>query len=106
MTASTQDLAAERLNAIPPRELEQAILRRLRARRAGASICPSEVARELAGDTTWRLFMQPVRDAASRLRERGELETLQRGRPVDPLTVRGPIRLRLPAFVSPEPYET
>lgn len=106
MTASRQDLVADRLNAIAPRELEQAILRRLRARRPGVSICPSEVARELAGDTAWRLLMQPVRDAASRLRGRGELEILQRGRPVDPLAVRGPIRLRLPVFSRPEPHDT
>lgn len=84
-------------------EIEQAILALLQARRAGASICPSEVARDLAarlGGAPWRVLMQPVRDAATRLRRRGELEILQGGRLVDPLGVRGPIRLRLPRFAE------
>jgi hypothetical protein len=40
--------------------------------------------------------MEPVREAARAMVSRGELEVTQRGQVVDPLTARGPIRLRLP----------
>jgi len=54
-----------------------------------ASFCPSEAARALAED--WRPLMPEVRRVATRL----PLEATQKGAPVDPLTARGPIRLRL-----------
>jgi hypothetical protein len=38
--------------------------------------------------------MERVRMAARRLVARGELEILQKGRPVDPSRAKGPIRLR------------
>jgi hypothetical protein len=56
----------------------------------GATFCPSEAARELSAD--WRPLMPEVRRVAATLR----LRATQRGRPVDPLTATGPIRLRLP----------
>jgi len=74
---------------------EQAILDRLASRRRGASICPSEVARELYGEA-WREHMESVRSAARRLVAQGRLEITQRGQVVDPSTAKGPIRLRLP----------
>ncbi len=78
-------------------ELERAILELLAARRAGASICPSEVARSRSDDEReWRALMEPVRQAARRLVARGELEITQRGQVVDPSTARGAIRLRRP----------
>lgn len=75
--------------------LEEAILSALRARRRGASICPSEVARDRFGERAWRDEMETVRRAARRLVARGVLEITQGGRVVDPSTARGPIRLRL-----------
>ena len=74
--------------------LEQAILTRAAAADRGASFCPSEVARALAGD--WRPLMPLVRNAAGSLVDRGELLATQGGALVDPRTARGPIRLRRP----------
>jgi hypothetical protein len=54
------------------------------------SLCPSEVAKALADD--WRPLMPLVRATAARM---PEIEATQRGLPVDPLTAKGPIRLRL-----------
>lgn len=75
------------------RALEAAILELLERRAAGATICPSEAARAVAAD--WRPLLEPARQAARRLVAAGRLEITQRGRPVDPSTARGPIRLRL-----------
>lgn len=73
--------------------IEAEILALLRARGAGRTICPSEVARALAED--WRPMMAPVRAAAARLAARGEVAVIQKGRPVDPEAARGPFRLGL-----------
>lgn len=54
------------------------------------SFCPSDVARRLAAD--WRPLMPAVRAAAAAM---PEIRATQRGRTVDPLTARGPIRLQL-----------
>jgi hypothetical protein len=56
----------------------------------GATFCPSEAARALASD--WRPLMPAVRRVAAML----PLLATQKGRPVDPLTAKGPIRLGLP----------
>jgi hypothetical protein len=68
----------------------------VRARGPGKTICPSEVARALAGDEAFRPLMPQVREAAAALADRGEVSVTQKGRPVDARTVRGPIRLGLP----------
>jgi len=73
--------------------LDEAILRLLAARRPGATICPSEAAREIDGEH-WRGLMGAARVAAGRLQRAGEIDVLQRGQRVDPLTAHGPIRLR------------
>jgi hypothetical protein len=74
------------------RRIERAILELVEAR--NGSVCPSEVARGLAGgEGSLRPWMEPVRQAARRLHQRGELQVLQRGQPVEPKTARGPIRL-------------
>jgi hypothetical protein len=73
---------------------QQAILELLAARAPGATICPSEAARRLAGDDDFQPLMPRVRDAAQRLVERGAIEVTQRGEPVELATARGPIRLR------------
>lgn len=76
------------------RDLEDAIIGLLARRAGGATICPSEVAREVAGDEGWHDLMEPARRAARRLVARGEVEITQRGRVVDPSTAKGPIRIR------------
>lgn len=77
------------------RSLEKEILALL-DRRAPKTICPSDVARAVGTEAGWRLLMDPVRAAAQRLVEAGELEVTQRGEVVDGRSARGPIRLRLP----------
>ena len=59
-------------------------------RGAGKSFCPSEAARALSDD--WRPLMPEVRRVAAGL----PLQVTQKGRPVEPATARGPIRLGLP----------
>ena len=82
-------------------QLEQMIVRLLDQRSAGASICPSEVARAVKADD-WEGLMEPTRCAARRLVVSGVVEITQGGKVVEPSTARGPIRIRL-AQVSVEP---
>lgn len=79
--------------------LEDTIVDLLSQRPAGASICPSEAARIVGGseDGQWRPLMEPTRRAARRLVDRGLVEITQGGRPVDPSSAKGPIRIRLVA---------
>ena len=72
-----------------------AILALLDERAAGATICPSEVARAL--DSDWRPLMDEVRAAAAGLVTEGKVEVTQGGAVVDLASARGPIRLRRPA---------
>ncbi len=74
-------------------DLEQRILELLASRSRDASICPSDVARAAAPDD-WRPLMEPVRRAARRLVERGDVQITQAGHVVDPSTAKGPIRIR------------
>ena len=74
--------------------LESAILDLLARRAASATICPSDAAREVGDDDSWRELMGPAREAAQRLVERGEVEITQGGQVVDLTTARGPIRIR------------
>lgn len=77
-----------------PALIERWILELLARRDEGASLCPSEVARQLA-ETGWREWMPAVREAAARLAARGAIRVTQGARDVDPGNgVRGPVRLR------------
>lgn len=80
--------------AIDEDRLGAAILQLLHARKAGASACPSEVARAVAED--WRPLMPAVRAAAQRLARAGRLQVTQGAQVVDAVAARGPLRLRLP----------
>lgn len=73
------------------RAIERAILA-LVAERAPNTVCPSEVARRLDPDD-WRPLMAPIREVAAELVARQRIVATQRGRPVDPVATRGPIRL-------------
>ncbi len=77
----------------PEAEIAATILRLVEARGPDKSICPSEVARAL--DPSWQRLMIPVRRAAVRLALAGRIDILRKGKPVDPVDVRGVIRLRL-----------
>ncbi|WP_373298239.1 DUF3253 domain-containing protein [Nakamurella endophytica] len=74
--------------------MESAILGLLDRRAADASICPSEVARAVAGDGDWRALMEPVREAARRLTRDGTVEITRGGEVVEPGTGKGPVRIR------------
>lgn len=79
------------------------ILRLTATRGPAKSICPSEVARALAGDGdgTWQPLMGRVRGVAQGLARAGQVEILRKGKPLPPEeTPRGVIRLRAP---GPEP---
>ncbi|MFG2576909.1 DUF3253 domain-containing protein [Streptomyces sp. NPDC048481] len=78
------------------RRLERAILELLERRGPAKTICPSDAARAVyeGDDDGWRDLMEPVRLAARRLVTAGEVEITQAGRPVEPDTARGPIRIR------------
>ncbi len=76
-------------------DLEGAILELL-AERAPSTICPSDVARAVGTADGWRDLMQPVRDAAALLADRGAVEVTQKGEVVDVRTARGPVRIRRP----------
>jgi len=84
-----------------PERIEATIAELLAARAPGTTICPSEAARVLAGNGDFRPLMQAVRARAATMVSRGELEVTQRGVAVDPLTTRGPIRLRRPTERPP-----
>ena len=77
------------------RELETTILSLLSDRPRSASICPSEAARAVGGDD-WRPLLEPARAAARRLHGEGRAVITRGGRPADPSTAKGPIRVRLP----------
>ena len=65
----------------------------LAARRPGASICPSEVARAVGGGA-WRALMPAVREAAAELADAGVVNVTQGAEVVDIRSARGPVRLR------------
>ncbi|TKJ18954.1 DUF3253 domain-containing protein [Blastococcus sp. CCUG 61487] len=75
------------------RQLEQAIEVLLDQRADGATICPSEAARQVAPEQ-WRDLMPAARAAAGRLAAAGLVEVTQSGEVVDVATARGPVRIR------------
>ncbi|TKA96375.1 DUF3253 domain-containing protein [Cereibacter changlensis] len=79
---------------MPSDEAIRAVLMDLAHRRGrGKTFCPSEAAREIGGD--WRGLMPAVRAVAGALQDEGSLQASQGGKPVDPRTAEGPIRLAL-----------
>jgi stage III sporulation protein SpoIIIAA len=77
--------------------IEAEVAAQVAARGAGKTICPSEVARALAGD--WRGLMPQVRAVAAVMAARGEIVVTQKGVPVDAVAAKGPIRLGLPPVI-------
>jgi hypothetical protein len=77
------------------RRLEETILDLLAQRARTSTICPSDAARAVGDEGSWRDLMEPARCAARRLVDRGEVDITQGGHVVDPSTARGPIRIRL-----------
>ncbi len=80
-----------------PDDLRQTLHRLLSERGPGRTLCPSEVARAHAGgEGDWRALMDQVRAIAAQEAQAGRCRVTQRGREVDALTARGPLRLGLP----------
>jgi hypothetical protein len=79
-------------------DLAETILAMMTARGAGKTICPSEVARAVAGqdEKKWRLMMKPIRAEAVRLAGEGRLTIRRKGKIVDPLDFRGIYRIGFP----------
>ncbi len=76
--------------------IEHGIFDLLAARRPGATVCPSEVARALEPDgARWRALMPQVRQVAQQLALQGRLRVTRGGVPVDATDAGGPIRLGL-----------
>ncbi|MES2539551.1 MAG: DUF3253 domain-containing protein [Pseudomonadota bacterium] len=71
--------------------VREAILDLALRRGRGKSLCPSEVAKVLEPEG-WEAMMPEVRRVAAGM---PEIMVTQSGVEVDPLTARGPIRLRL-----------
>ncbi|WP_102958480.1 DUF3253 domain-containing protein [Mangrovicella endophytica] len=61
----------------------------------GKTVCPSEVARHLAGadEKRWRLLMKPIRREAEALVASGSVVLRRKGRIVDPATLKGIYRI-------------
>ena len=64
----------------------------LRHRRATATICPSDAARAVGGES-WRDLMDTAREVAAGLSREGVVTILQHGAAVDLATAVGPVRL-------------
>ena len=82
--------------------LEQVILDLTAARGPDKSICPTDAAREFAGEN-WRKVLGEVRKTAVRLASDGRIEITRKGKPVDPAAFTGVYRLRTVALTSPDP---
>jgi hypothetical protein len=76
------------------RKLEETILDLLGKRAATSTICPSDAARAVGDEDSWRDLMEPARRAARRLVADGVVDITQGGNVVDPSTAKGPIRIR------------
>lgn len=88
------------INLIDTAAITSAILKLAAERGPGASFCPSEIARQLAGPSPdqWSRLMQPVRRAAVELAQQGRLVILRKGKAADPLDFKGVYRLAQPRF--------
>ena len=78
-------------------DIAAAIDELLGRRAEGATVCPSEVARALAGDDgPWRALMPEVRSVAGAMARQGRLAVTRGGEAVDAEAGGGPIRLGRP----------
>lgn len=73
--------------------IRECILKQVQQRGPDKSICPSEVARSLGGET-WRSLMPLVREVGADLAKSGAIVVTQKGVPVDPHMAKGPIRFK------------
>jgi hypothetical protein len=83
---------------VAPERIEETILALVEERGPGKTICPSEVARAIAGDKPdeWSRLMGPVRQVAVRLMKQGRIVIRRKGKTVDPDDFRGVYRIAGP----------
>lgn len=76
-------------------QIEETMLALVAARGEGKTICPSEVARAIAGEhpDAWGRMMQPVRKVAVRLAKEGKVAIMRKGKPADPDDFKGVYRI-------------
>ena len=74
--------------------ISEAIIKRATERSPDKSVCPSEIARELF-PADWRKHMEEVRTAAIELHHQGKVVITQKGEPVDPTNIEGPVRIKI-----------
>lgn len=81
-----------------PADISSTIEAMVAERGADKTVCPSEVARALAGkdEKEWRKLMAPIRAQAVRLAKEGRISIRRKGRVVDPDDFKGIYRLSLP----------
>jgi len=79
-------------------EMSETILSMLSERAGEKTLCPSEVARAIAGsdEKAWRLLMKPIRAEAVRLAAEGQLTIRRKGKIVDPEDFKGIYRIGHP----------
>ena len=79
--------------------IEAMILAMIAERGSSKTVCPSEVARALAGsnEKAWRRLMTPIRRVAVRLADEDRVALRRKGRPVDSHDFKGIYRIGLPA---------
>lgn len=78
--------------------LRAELLRQIGALGPGKSLCPSDIARAIAGASpdAWGKLMQPVRRVAVDLAKAGALVILRKGKLADPDAFKGVYRLAPP----------
>ncbi len=66
-----------------------------RQRGSDKTICPSEVARSIAGsdEKEWRKLMKPIRATAVAMAKAGLIDIRRKGKPVDPDNFKGIYRI-------------
>ncbi|MEO1066604.1 MAG: DUF3253 domain-containing protein [Pseudomonadota bacterium] len=75
--------------------LQDALITLIEARGPGKTICPSEVARAVAGSNAkeWRLLMKPVKAIAVALAKDGKVTIRRKGKIIDPDAIKGIYRI-------------
>lgn len=83
------------MNDTSQQTLASVITAMLAERGIGKTLCPSEVARAIAGpdENEWRKLMKPIRAVAVRMAREGILTIRRKGRIVDPGDFKGIYRL-------------
>jgi hypothetical protein len=81
-------------------DIKQAILSAASERGAFKTTCPSEIARALFPQD-WRSHMAEVRDAAVNLQHEGKVIMSQKGKPIEPGHIKGPIRIGIGKAMPP-----